>query len=110
MKLAFQSGLHPGRVLFRSPTIDEVLAEPACGVQRFILRELIDGPRNTAQLIARIYNDGEDEPGNPAHCVYVQVCRLRKKLSPGWEIGNEPNTHALNARGPQRRYELRRVP
>ena len=110
MRLAFQSGLHPGRVASWRPSINDVLAEPAWGVQRFILRELIDGPRNTTQLIERIYTDGEYEPKNPAQCVYVQVCRLRKKLSPGWEIGNEPNPHALNARGPQRRYELRRTP
>ena len=110
MRLAFQSSLHPGRVASWRPSIEAVLAEPACGMQRFILRELIDGPRSTAQLIARIYNDGEDEPDSAVRCVQVAICHLRKKLLPGWKIVSEPNPHALNARGPQRRYELRRVP
>ena len=110
MRLAFQSSLHPGRVASWRPSIEAVLAEPACGMQRFILRELIDGPRSTTQLIERIYNYGEDEPENPARCIYVAKCRLNKKLRPGWQIVSEPNPHALNARGPQRRYELRRTP
>ena len=110
MKLAFHSDIHPGRVASQRPTIDEVLAEPACGVQRFILRELIDGPRSTAQLIERIYNDGEDEPDCAARCVQVAICHLRKKLLSGWQIVSEPNPHALNSRGPQRRYELRKLP
>ena len=110
MKLAFQSGLHPGRVASWRPSIEAVLAEPACGMQRFILRELIDGPRSVSQLVARIYNDGEDEPDSAVRCVQVAICHLRKKLLPGWQIVSEPNPHALNARGPQRRYELRRTP
>ena len=87
-----------------------MLAEPACGMQRFILRELIDGPRSVSQLVERIYNYGEDEPVYAARCVQVAICHLRKKLCPGWQIVSEPNPHALNSRGPQRRYELRRMP
>ena len=110
MKLAFQSSLHPGRIASWRPSIEAVLAEPACGMQRFILRELIDGPRSVTQLVASIYNYGEDEPANAARVVHVMKCRLNKKLRPGWRIDSEPNPHALNARGPQRRYELRRTP
>ena len=101
------SSLHPGRVASWRPNISDVLAEPAWGMQRFILRELIDGPRSISQLVARVYNDGEDEPENPERCIHVTICKLKKKLCPGWRIVSEPNPHAVNARGPQRRYELR---
>ena len=102
------SAIHPGRVASWRPNVADVLVEPTCGTQRFILRELIDGPRSTTQLIARVYDDGEDEPGNPARCIYVAICNLNKKLRPGWRIVSIPNPYALNARGPQRRYELQK--
>src|SRR3990167_2248958 len=109
MRLAFHSDLHPGRVASWRPSIDEVLAEPACGMQRFILRELIDGPRSIYQLVDLIYRDGGEEPANPARVIHVMKCRLNKKLCPGWRITSEPHPNSMKARGPQRRYELRRV-
>ena len=87
-----------------------MLVEPAWGMQRFILRELIDGPRSAAQLVALIYQCSATAPAKPRKCVYVAICHLRKKLRPGWRIVSIPNPYALNARGPQRRYELQRTP
>ena len=103
------SSIHPGRVAATlRPNITDVLAEPAWGMQRFILRELIGGPRSIGQLVSRIYNHGEDEPENPEKCIHVTVCKLNKKLCPGWRIKSVPNPYATNARGRQQRYELRR--
>lgn len=101
--------LHPGRVTSFRPRMDDILAEPACGMQRFILRELIDGPRTAERLVSRIYDDGESEPEKPAKVVYVAICKLRKKLRPGWKIVNVPDYSGTHSRGPCQRYELRQV-
>ena len=106
---SFRSSIHPGRVASLRPSINDVLAEPAWGMQRFILRELIDGPRSIAELLARVYDDGETEPEHPERCIRVQVCKLKKKLRPGWQIVSEPNPDPPTARWRQRRYELRRA-
>jgi len=100
---SFRSSIHPGRVASLRPNIGDVLAEPAWGMQRFILRELIDGPRSIAQLLARIYDDGKDEPEYPERCIRVQVSRLKKKLRPGWLIESVPNPDPPSARYRQRR-------
>ena len=101
--------LHPGRVASWRPSIDEVLAVPTSGMQAFILRELIDGPRSTAKLIGRVYL-GAKEPEDATGCIHVTVFKLNKKLRPGWHIDSEPDPYAPNSRGPQRRYVLRRAP
>ena len=90
------------------PRIDEVLAEPACGVQRFILKELIEGARSADQLIWRIYV-GADEPDNPNNVIRVSVWRLRKKLRPGWKIVTAPDYDGAHTLGRHQRYELRQV-
>lgn len=89
------------------PRIEDVLAEPACGVQRFILKELIEGARSTDQLVWGIYR-GEEEPDNPGNVIRVSVWRLRKKLRQGWQIvtGPDYDGHTL---GRHQRYELRQA-
>ena len=103
------SDIHPGRVSSWRPGVGDVLAEPVSGMKHFILRELIDGPRSIYQLVERIYDDGESEPADPIRCVHVAICLLNKKLQPGWRIISEPHPNSIKARGPQRRYVLRRA-
>ena len=101
--------IHPGRVSSWRPDVADVLAVPTSGMQAFILRELIDGPRSTAKLIERVYL-GAREPEDATGCIHVTVWKLNKKLRPGWHIDSEPDPYAVNSRGRQTRYVLRRVP
>ena len=100
--------VHPGRVTGLRPSVEEVQVKPTSGMQAFILRELIDGSRSTAKLIERVYL-GAREPEDATGCIHVTVCKLNKKLRPGWHIDSEPDPYAPNSRGPQRRYVLRRI-